>query len=94
MEDEEKEIAPVWASVPARGASAISEERHGLCHFAEAREFHAFEQRLGLDLNVIVKERQQQKFGLEREMKVAEAAPVLKKVWPAVRETFEVVLVD
>lgn len=78
-EEEEGQTAPVWAPVPGRGAPAASEERHGISHTVDLRDFLEIERRLGLDLMVILKERQQQqKFSLEWELKTAEAAPVWK----------------
>lgn len=41
-----------------------------------------------MDLIVMLKERQQHKFVLERELKAAEAAPVRKGVRPNLRKTF------
>lgn len=50
------------------------------------------EGRLGLDLMVIQKERQQQKFSFERQLKTAEAAPVRRVVRSNCTETSVVVL--
>lgn len=75
-----RRIAPVWAALPARAVPAVSEEQHGLSHTAESKNFPELEDRLCLDLMVILKEQQQRKSALERKMKTAEVAPVRKRV--------------
>lgn len=58
-EDEGGEIGTVWASMPARDAPLVSEERHGLSHTVDLRKLPDLEGRLGLDMMVILKEWQQ-----------------------------------
>lgn len=73
--------------MPARDAPAASEVWHGVSHTMESRDFPESEGRLGLDSVVIQKERQQEKFALERKRKVADVALVWEGVRPTVRGT-------
>lgn len=77
---EECEITPVSAPVPTLGAPAVSEERYGVSHTVELRDFSELVRRLSLDLRVILKERQQHTFALEKKLKTAEVAPVRKEI--------------
>lgn len=64
LEEEEGKIAPVWALVPARGAQAVSKERHGVSRTVKSKDLPQSERTLGLDLMVILMELQEQKFPL------------------------------
>lgn len=91
-EEEEEEIAPVWVPVPARAVLAVSEKRHWLSDAAESKDFRNSEGRLGVDLMVIQKKRQQQKFALEQKLKAAKALPVQKTVPSMVIKTIVMVM--
>lgn len=91
-EEERGKIAPVWAVASAWGALAVSEEQDDVSHAVELKNSPDSEERLSLDLIALLKERQQQKFGLEWKMKAAEEEPVRKGARRTVRETSVVVL--
>lgn len=75
-EKEEGWIASARAPAPEQGAPVVRKERHGGFHTVESRDFAFLEERLGLDLKMILKKRQQQKFTMKRVLKAAEAAPI------------------
>lgn len=70
----------------------MSKVRNGVSHTVESKAFPDSERRLSLDLAVIAKKRQHQKFASERELNAAEAEQVRKGVRPSGRETSVVVL--
>lgn len=60
------------------GVPAVNEVRHGAFDTVKARDFSASVGRIGLDLMLKLIKRPQQKIALEKELKAAKAAPVLK----------------
>lgn len=93
-EQDDEEIAPVRAPLPAQSASMISTKERGPSLTVALCDLPNFGGRMGLDLMVILKERQQQKRVLERELKAAESALARKGFLPILRETLVVVLDD
>lgn len=76
------------------GYSGGQQRAIGVSHAVALRDLSELERRLGVDLRVILKKRQQETFALERVLKTAEVSPVPKEARPALRETFVVVLDD
>lgn len=70
-------------SVPAKGAPAVSKERHGIflnVEWVEWRRFPESKERLDPALMVKLKERLQRKLALKRKLIIREATPVRKLV--------------
>lgn len=78
--------------MPAKGASAVREKERGPSFTVESRDLPILEVRMGLDILLILKERQQQKSTFERELKAAEAALARNETLLTVRVTSVVVL--
>lgn len=87
-----KEIAPVWAPILERGVLAVKKDVCGPSLPKESWDLPNFKKKLGLDLMALMKERQQQKWPVESELKATEAASAEKGVLPSVSKTFIVEL--
>lgn len=68
-----EEIGPIRALGPPKGALAVSEKELEPLLTVKSRA------RMGLNMTVILKEQQQQKWAFEGELKAAEAAKTWKK---------------
>lgn len=84
---ENGEVMPVWASVPAQGAPSVSKEERGSLLIVNSKDLSISEGRMGLDLTVILFEREQQEWAFETELKAAEALQARKGVPLTVKET-------
>lgn len=81
------EIAPFPFPVAIWRVQAVREEEHSPSLMMEARDLPISERGMGLELMVILKERWQQNWAFERELKAAKAAPTWKRALLTVRET-------
>lgn len=93
-EGEDWEIAPVRPPVPKRRAGAVSKEVHCPSLTVELRNMQNIEGRMGPDLKVILKGRQQQKWAIEGELKASKAALLWKGTLSTESETSVGVLED
>lgn len=74
LEERDGEIAPVWSPVPARGTPTVSKVKCSPLRLEASMNLPNSKVRMGLDVMVILNERQPQKWTLEREMKATKAA--------------------
>lgn len=93
-EGADNEIALVRAPVPSHGAPAISDEQLGPSLLVELSNLPKLKVRLDLDMIIILKKRQQQKWTFERNLKAPELriTPERKEVLPTVKNVSVVVL--
>lgn len=92
--EEDGGTAPVWFSVTAPGAPVVCEEEYSPSFTVELSDFPNSKVRIGFDIMVILKGRQQPSWLLKKKLKAAEVEPELMKVLPTVTETSVVVLDD
>lgn len=74
FQGEKRETAPVWDSVSAWDAPAVSKEERDPSHMVQSMDLPYSKMRMGMDLIVILNERQQKKWAFERESNAADAA--------------------
>lgn len=93
-EKEDGEIAPVRAPVPERGVPTVSKEKRGPSHTVESRDLLNSEERMRLDLTVMLKEGKKQKWEFEWKLNVVDAAAARRRVLSNAWETSVVLLGD